>query len=171
MSYFSDTLKRWLNGIAANKDRWTLLRVIEPLFDRMSSTVLNTVGLAIKAGGSALAKSGATDCYYIANGVINKIAASTDMPALTGLNIGAGKFNVICFFGDSGGTVTAAMGTEGAAIGNVVFPSFPKNKALLGFLLITYASAFVGGTTPLDTATTVYFSPTNSDFDPSCITG
>lgn len=171
MSYFTDTLKRWLTAIAADKDRWTLLRIIEPVFDRNSSTTLNTLGLVISSGGATTAKSGAADCYYIANGVICKITAATTMPALTGLNITATKFNVICFFGDSAGVVTAAMGTEGAAVGNVVFPSFPKNKALLGFLLITYASTFTGGTTPLDTATTVYVSSAITSFDPACLTG
>jgi hypothetical protein len=37
-------------------------------------------------------------------------------------------------------------------------------------LIITYASAFTGGTTPLDTATTVYVSPM-SGFDPTALTG
>lgn len=168
---FTDTLARWLESIAAQKDQWALKKVIEPLFDRMTATTLNTAGIVISAGGSTTAKSGAADCYYIANGVICKITAATTLPALTGLNITAAKFNVVCFFGDSGGALTAAMGTEGAAIGNVVFPQFPKNKALIGFLLITYASTFTGGTTPLDTATTVYFSPAGTDFDPACLTG
>lgn len=171
MSTFTDTMTRWLEGIASAKDQWTLRRLLEPLFDAMSSTTLNTSGLQIKAGGSALAKSGAADCYYVANGVMNKISATTDMPSLTGINMTAAYFNVVCFFGDSGGTLTAAGGTQGATLGAVVFPQFPKNKALIGILIITYASAFVGGTTPLDTATTVYVSPAGSDFNPNLLTG
>lgn len=165
-----DTINRYLDGIAANKDQRSVDFVVTPIGDRMSSQPLSSAGLAIKAGGSALAKTGASDFYATANGVLVKIAASTDMPALTGITITATKFNVVCFFVDSGGTVTAAAGTQGAALGNVVFPQFPKNKALVGFLIITYSGTFTGGTTPLDTATTVYVNPIGA-FDPTILTG
>jgi hypothetical protein len=160
----------YLEGIAAVKDQRAVDFITTPIGDRMSSQPLNTAGLVIKTGGSTLAKTGATDFYAVANGILVKIAASTDMPALTGINITATKFNVVCFFVDSGGTVTAAAGTQGAALGNVVFPQFPKNKALVGFLIITYAGTFTGGTTPLDTATTVYVSPLGA-FDATILTG
>lgn len=166
---FTDTIRRWLNsGVSDVRVRTHLQAILEPLGDRYSSQPLTSAGLVIKSGSSALAKIGASDFYAIADGVLVKIAASTDMPALVG-NIGAGKFNVYCFFVDSAGTTSVAMGTEGAALGNVVFPQFPKNKALVGFLIVTYASAFTGGTTPLDTATTVYVSPLGP-FDPAMLT-
>lgn len=165
-----DTINRYLDGIAAAKDQRSVDFIVTPIGDRMSSQPLNTAGLAITTGGAATAKTGATDFYAVANGVLVKIAAATTLPVLTGINFGAGKFNVACFFIDSGGTVTAAGGTQGAALGNVVFPQFPKNKALVGFLIITYASAFTGGTTPLDTATTVYVNPIGA-FDPTVLTG
>ena len=44
------------------------------------------------------------------------------MPALTGITITAGKYNVVCFFIDSASTVTAAAGTEGATLAAVKFP-------------------------------------------------
>lgn len=165
-----DTINRYLDGVAAAKDQRSIDFIVTPIGDRMSSQPLTSAGLVIKAGGSALAKTGSADFYAVANGVLVKIAASTDMPALTGITIAATKFNVVCFFIDSGGTVTAAAGTQGAALGNVVFPQFPKNKALVGFLIITYGSTFTGGTTPLDTATTVYVSPLGA-FDATILTG
>lgn len=165
-----DTINRYLDGIAANKDQRSVDFIVSPIGDRMSSQPLSSAGLVIKAGGSTLAKTGSADFYATANGVLVKIAASTDMPALTNINFGAGKFQVACFFIDAGGTVTAAGGTQGATLGAVVFPQFPKNKALVGFLIMTYASAFTGGTTPLDTATTVYVSPLGA-FDPTILTG
>lgn len=165
-----DTINRYLDGIAANKDQRAVDFITTPIGDRMSSQPLNTAGLAITGGGGTAAKTGATDFYAVANGVLVKIAASTTLPALTGINIGAGKFNVACFFIDSAAVVTVGGGTQGAALGNVVFPQFPKNKALVGFLIITYASAFTGGTTPLDTATTVYVNPLGA-FDPTILTG
>lgn len=166
---FSDTIVRWLEAVESVKTRYNLLQVLTALGDRYSSQPLTSAGLVIKTGGSALAKTGSSDFYYVANGVLGKIAASTDMPALVG-SIGAGKYNVFCFFVDSAGTVTSAMGTEGAALANVVFPPFPKNQALVGFLIVTYASAFTGGSTALDTATTVYVSPQGA-FEPAMLTG
>lgn len=165
-----DTLIRTLAPVAAQTDRNAVRTAVAPLTDRYSSCALNSAGLVIKTGGSTLAKTGASDQYLVVDGALVKIAAATDMPALTGIDIGAGKYNVVCFFVDKAGTVTAAAGTEAAAIANVDWPAFPAQEALVGALLIYYASAFTGGTTPLDTATTVYLSPTGP-FDPSARLG
>jgi hypothetical protein len=129
---------------------------------------LTTAGLVIKAGGGVLAKIGAADFYAVANGVLVTIGNGTDMPALTGINHDAGAWNVACFFVDSAGATTVAGGTQGATIGAVKWPQFPRNKALIGLLIITYASPFIGNTTHLDTATTVYVSPVGP-FDPTML--
>lgn len=139
---------------------------LQTVYDRLSSQMYSNSTLVIKAGGGVLAKTGGAISYGVANGVPIAIAASTDMPSLVGLNITAAKFNVICFFVDQSGTLSVLMGTEGAAIGNVKFPEFPKGKALVGFLSVTHSSTFTGGTTALDTATTLYFSPVGA-FDPT----
>lgn len=165
-----DTIVRFLEGVASERDRRNIRACMEPIGDRMSSQPLSSAGLVIKAGGSTLAKIGASDFYAVANGKLVKIAASTDMPALTGITIAANTFNVVCFFVDAAGVVTAAQGTQGSTLGNVVFPQFTKNKALVGFLIITYNSTFTGGTTPLDTATTVYVSPLGAS-NPTILTG
>ena len=162
-----DTMTRYLTGLASEKDRRSLRYVLEPLVDRYTSQALASAGLVIKAGGGVLAKIGATAFVGIANGVPVSIAASTDMPALVG-TITAASFNVFCFFVDSASAVTVAMGTEGTTLAKVKFPAFPKNKALVGFLVVTYASTFTGNSTPLDTATTIYCSPTGA-FDPSVL--
>lgn len=164
-----DTMIRYLAGIAAAKDRTALAAIFTPLVDRYSSQALSSAGLVIKAGGGTLAKTGSAASVYIANGVPVSIAGSTDMPALVG-TITAGAYNVFCFFIDAAGTKTVAMGTEGATLAAVDFPPFPQGKALIGFLVVTYASTFTGGTTPLDTATTIYCSPTGA-FDPSVLVG
>ena len=156
-----------LAAMDSQNEQAALRPLLNALADRMSSQATSTAGLVIKAENNVLAKTGAAAFAGVANGVPVAIAASTDMPALTG-TIGAGKFNIYCFFIDSASVVTVAQGTEGATLAAVKFPPFPVGKALVGYLVITYASAFTGGTTPLDTATTVYVSPVGA-FDPTIL--
>jgi hypothetical protein len=163
-----DTMTRYLSAVANVRENWALRKIFEPLVDRSSSQPLTSAGLVIFGAASALAKTGAADFYATAGGILVKIAASTSMPALTGINIGAGNFNVACFFVDSAGVVTVAAGTQGATLGAVTWPPFPRGKALVGVLVITSAGAFTGGTTALDTATTAYISPVGP-FDPSVL--
>jgi hypothetical protein len=163
-----DTMTRYLTMLGNGLEQRAVRAVVRPLVDRYSTQPLTSAGLVINAGGALVAKIGAADFYACVQGVLVKIAAGTALPALTGVNAAAGGFNVACFFVDSGGTVTVAGGTGGATLGAVVFPEPPAGKALIGFLIITYASAFTGGTTALDTATTVYVSPLGP-FDPTVL--
>ena len=162
-----DTIARYLSVVGSGTERRYLREMISAIGDRYSSQALNTATIAIKAGGSALAKNTAV-FHGVVQGKPVTVAVNTDMPDLTGLDIRAGKYNVYCFFIDTASALTVKMGTEAAAIGNVKFPEFPEGKALVGVLLVTYASAFTGGTTPLDTATTVYLSPTGA-VDPNVV--
>jgi hypothetical protein len=153
-----------LNQLPDGRTQQVLRAALAPLVDRLSSQITATGGLAIKTGGSALARTVNT-VTYVANGIHGSLTAA-DMPALTGLNIGAGKYNVAVFYVDSAGTTSVKFGTEGASAGAVKFPEAPVGKACIGYLMITYASAFTGGTTALDTATTVYVN-TVGPFDPT----
>ena len=156
-----------LAAMDSQNEQAALRPLLNALADRMSSQATSTAGLVIKAGGGVLAKTGAAAFAGVANGVPVAIAASTDMPALTG-TITANKFNVYCFFIDSASVVTVAQGTEGATLAAVKFPPVPVGKALVGYLVITYASTFTGNSTALDTATTVYVSPVGA-FDPTIL--
>lgn len=164
-----DNIRRIIGSMPAGAPRRELERMLVAIADRFSSQATRTAGLVIKAGGGVLAKIGAAAFEGVANGVPVEIAASTDMPALTG-TITANKFNVYCFFVDSASVVTVAQGTEGATLAAVKFPAFPEGKALVGYLIITHSSTFTGNTTPLDTATTVYVSPVGA-FDPTLLVG
>lgn len=163
-----DTMTRYLAGITETQCRTALRRVLRPLVDRCSSQPLTSAGLVINAASAAFAKIGAADFYACVTGILVKIAAGTALPALTGVNIAAGAFNVVCYFVDAAGVVTIAAGTQGATLGGVVFPQPPDGKAMVGFLIITGAGAFVGGTTALDVGTTVYVSPLGA-FDPTVL--
>lgn len=162
-----DSISQNLSGLAGETQRKALRVPLNAIGDRFSSQTTSTAGLVIKAGGSALAKTGAVAYQGTVRGIPVTIAASTDMPALVG-SITAASFNVFCFFIDSASVVTVAMGKEGTTLAKVVFPQFPEGKTLVGYLIVTYASTFVGGTTALDTATTNYVSPVGA-FDPSIL--
>lgn len=113
---------------------------------------LNTGGLAIKTSSSALAKT-ANAIKYMIDGVMYSKAAA-DMAALAGTVTNA-AFNVFVFTIDADGNLTTTMGTEGATIDAVVFPTITDGEAVIGFVIInpTGTGNFVGGTTALDDAT------------------
>lgn len=118
----------------------------------VSDICLNTGGLAIKTGGSALAKT-ANAIYYYCNGALYTKAAG-DMAALSG-TVSNAAFNVFCFYVNASGTLTTLMGTEGASLGAVVFPTQVSGTTMIGFVIInpTGTGDFVGGTTALDDGT------------------
>lgn len=128
---------------------------ISELQGAIVDSFLSTGGLAIKAGGSAIVKAG-TLCKALINGILVSVAANTDWAALSGTVTNA-KFNVFVFSMTSDGTKTTSMGTEGATLGDVVFPAIPADSAVIGFVIInpTGTGNFVGGTTALDDATVV----------------
>lgn len=169
---FRDTLVRWLTGISDPKTRGFLQPPLEAIFDRMSSVGLTVSTPVISAGGNAAAKMGAADSYFVVNGTLVKIAASTALPALTGANAIQNGFIIVCFFVDSAGTLTMLYGsTSGTTLALAKWPQFPKGKALVAMLIITNTGGvFTGGTTALDTATTVYIGG-NEGFDPYCLVG
>lgn len=164
MAIIIGTLSRYLSSIADSKAGQVIRRAMEPVYDRLGCAATSTAGLVIKGAASALAKNGSVFQGFAA-GVPVTIAANTDMPALTG-TITANRFNVYCFFIDRASTVTVAQGVEGTSLALVKFPPFPRDKCLVGYLIITHSSTFTGGTTALDTATTVYVSPVGA-FDPN----
>lgn len=118
-----------------------------------ANQVLNSGGLAIKAGGSAVVKTVNTVKALINGQYVSKAAG--DMPALAG-TVAAGTYNVWCFFMNAAGTLSAVFGTPGASAAAVEFPPVPADSVMLGFVLVTHSSDFVGGTTALDTGTAVY---------------
>lgn len=163
-------LQQYLNQVKAPESRQALQGALPPMADRLSTQMLGTGGLTIKAGGGVLVKA-ATAFYAMANGVLVTKAANTDMAALVGTVVNA-TFNVFCFYIDSAGTLTTVIGTAGASLALVKLPEPPQGKAMVGFTVInpTGTGDFVGGTTALDDATVVpnaAYINTIGAFDPS----
>lgn len=129
---------------------------LENLFDKLqrplSTFLLNTAALAI---GTAKAKVLiANTIYAYAEGVLVK--KTTAEIVLSG-TVAADLFNVYVLSINAAGTVAATMGTAGATLGGVVFPTLPDGSAMIGFVIVnpTGTGDFVGGTTELDDATVV----------------
>lgn len=155
-----NTIQQYLANISASRDKEVLQTLMQYVARQVNTVAVRSAGLEIAAGGSTAAQVGSTSTFVaLVDGRYVSIAAGTDMTALTGLTITANAFNVACFFVNVAGTVVVRFGTEGATAVRVKFPDFPVDRALVGFLLITHSSTFTGGTTALDTATTVYVSP------------
>lgn len=168
----ANTLVQWLGDVVPERLKYWLYLILGPIYDRYSTQVLSSAGLAISAAGSTLVKAGSLS-YSFVKGNLASIAAGTNMPALVG-TVTHGTFNVFAFFLDGAGVLTSQMGTAGATLGAVIFPPIPSAKACLGFVIInpTGTGDFVGGTTALDNVTVVpnavYLSPT-APFNPAVI--
>jgi len=144
--------------------------VITKLQTNACDMVLNSAGLAIKTSSSAVAKSANAITAIIDGVLVSKAAA--DMAALVG-TIPASKFGLFVFSINASGTLVTTPGTlNGAAIGDLVFPTIPSGNVVIGFIVVQNgsASAFTGGTTALDAAniTTTYVN-TPFPFNPNAL--
>lgn len=142
-----------LTEMTANRN---FLSILEKIQYALCTRLLTTGGLAIKTGGSALAKTVNTIKYMIAGNLYSKAAA--DCAALVG-TVANAKFNAFYFFVNAAGTLTTAMGTEGATLEAIVPPlaQWDGSKVCIGMVIInpTGTGSFVGGTTALDDGTVV----------------
>jgi hypothetical protein len=163
-----DTVSNYLDGVQSETTRRAVRIPMKAIADRLSCQATSTAGLVVTATtGHYVPKTGSAAFAGVVQGVPVAIAGGTDMPALVG-TITATKYNIFCFFIDRASVVTSAMGIEGATLAAVKFPPFPEGKTLVGYIVVTYASTFTGGSTALDTATTVYVSPVGA-FDPTVL--
>lgn len=158
-----ENLSQRVNQMSDSRDARNLYLLLEPLFKRLRSFAASSAGLVISATTTKV-KTGASVFHYVADGVIGRIAAATDMPVLVGTVTNA-KFNVFVFTVDSAGTTYTQMGTEAATEAAVKFPTLSQDRAIIGWLIVnpTGTGNFVGGTTALGDVTVVpnavYISP------------
>jgi hypothetical protein len=164
-----DTMTRYLSAITDSAFQRAIRYVVKPSIDRLSSQTLMTPGIIINNTGSVFPRlSGASAYYAVAGGKLVTLPAGTGLGVPVGVAIPAGYFGIVCIFIDSSGTTSILAGTPGATLAAATWPQFPTGQALVGALIITGAGAFVGGTTPLDTGTTIYLNPVGA-FDPTAL--
>jgi hypothetical protein len=132
-----------------------LLDDLTALRAKLNTNMLTKPGLAIKTGGSTLAKA-ATACVALVAGAPVYIAANTDMSALAG-TLATANSAAWAFYVDSAGVITTSTKTADVAthaLAVAALPAPPSGKAMIGFIVVSNAtgSNFVGGTTALDAA-------------------
>lgn len=159
-----DNVTQKLSGYSSETDASAIRPLFEALADRLSSQTTASGALAT----ASLTPVTSAALQGFANGVPFTIASGVSMPALSG-TIPAGYYGIFAFFSD-GTTVTSALGTPGATLAQAKFPTIPKKNAVLGYIIVTSASPFVGGTTTLASATVVYVN-TLGAFDPTVLLG
>lgn len=152
---FTPIMQR-LKSIVDPAISYALYLLLKPMTERYRTLCLAAPAPVIKAGGSVLAKTGATVTHYMVKGKSGQIAASTDLPAFVGTVTNA-KYNVFVYTVDSAGTPALTMGTEAATEAAVKWPKINPEHAILAFIKInpTGTGNFVGGATSLDGATVV----------------
>ncbi|MBU2025330.1 MAG: hypothetical protein ABIC19_00640 [Patescibacteria group bacterium] len=145
----SKTLAKNCESKCQDPLRQSLLQIQQNICD----FVLNSAGLAIGSASKAKVLIANTIRALIDGVLVEKTTAEI---VLSG-TVTADKFNVYVLSMIADGTVTATMGTEGDAIGDVVFPDVPDDSVVIGFVIVnpTGTGNFVGGTTELDDATVV----------------
>lgn len=170
------SLVKWIQGINNYLIAGSIRKIASPVYDRMTSTCLKSGGaIVITGAASTTAKTGAAITYSIANGVPVKIAAATNLAALSG-TVANAQFGIYAWFQDQAGVVTSLFGGSFATFALQQFPQFPVGKACVGFVFInpTGTGPFVGGTTQLDDATVVpnaVYIDITEGFDPWCLIG
>ena len=143
-------LRKFSKQFAVGTDGENLLRALAYVANNQP---LSAVG--ITNGAAALVfKTGASAALAVAGGQLQKLAASTNFPALTGLVIPASTKVHVAFYVDSSGNLGQSWGNQSAAVAGCTFPDVPENTSLLGTALIEIGvgGPFTGGTTALDNA-------------------
>ena len=113
-----------------------------------------SAGLAIATSKAKVKFTGTL--RYFCGGVLCAKAATDNFWTLSGTILTA-TYNVFLLGIDASGTAVAQMGTAGASLAAVVFPTPASTTTVLGFVIVAPSGtgSFVGGTTELDDATVV----------------
>lgn len=145
-------IKKRLLQLSNGREAFEFLKVFESLFN---TQVLTQAGLAINAAASPLVKAVNAFTAVVAGTLVYK-AAGTVLPALTGPSVATLGYQLYAFTIDAAGNLYTYSGTQATTLAGVGVPIIPELpvQAVIGSLMLYNgtASAFVPGTTALDTA-------------------
>lgn len=154
-------------------DTHTSQQGVTTLLGKLQSALVdrNFVSGGITLGSSSKAKLKlANTIYTMSDGVLVKTTTAEYVVSGTIVNA---THNVYVLY-VVGSTFAVAMGTAGATLATVVFPTLPANAAVVGFAYVnpTGTGNFVGGTTEFDDGTVtpnaVYFDVVGA-FNPNVL--
>lgn len=158
-----ENLIQRINSMGDRAEARHLFLTLQGVYNALRNQFVTSAGLVIGAT-LTLVRTAASVTYAVVGGVIVKVAASTNMPALVG-TVANATFNIFVFTMDKAGNFYSQMGTAGATLGAVKWPPISDDRAIVGFIIVnpTGTGNFVGGTTALNDATvipnTVFISP------------
>ena len=171
-----ESLGSLINAIADSRDGVLLQKMLRGVYDRMSSQIFNSAGLA-QAGTSTKMKT-ANIIHGVAGGIpVTKAITDNFWDPLAGFVVNIGKTNVLCLYMDAAGAASSAFGVEsttgtaGQLVAGVKFPPIPEKKILVGFVILSGGvTAWTAGTSTFTTSTTDYYCTivnTVGMFDPT----
>lgn len=162
------TVAQQLNAMASVSDENALRPILNAIADRLASQAFNAGTLAIATTTQHVKTTGTVKA--VAGGRHVALSAADPIYSLVAANsVAINKFNVLCLYVDSAGTVSAKMGAEAGSLAAVVYPTPAVGKALFGIVTISAgANVFTGGTTALTGGTvTVTYTDVIGAVDPS----
>lgn len=156
-----------MNTMSDKRGAVDLTKVLSDVYNRLSSVLFSTAGLAIATTTTAV-KIGTAFSASV-QGVLQSVAITDDAFVLSG-TIPTATQNVFVFSMDKAGALFSQMGTGAATLAGVKWPNVPTTRTVLGYVVVANATGanFVGGTTALSAAsiTTTYVNTVGA-FDPN----
>lgn len=149
----SKVFRARLNSMADQRDATQILAAMAYVGNNQP---LSDCGIN-NAASALVFRTGGTARLAIAGGFLQRVAANTNFPALTGLSVPASSKVLIAHTIDRGGNLNQFWGPISPVVAGCTFPDLPLENAVLGLVLLenNSASAFTGGTTALDAANIV----------------
>jgi len=148
-----DLIKALCNELRT--DHGTFKTAVDNQKTAMKNMALSSGGIGIATTTTKVKTS--NTITYIINGEFKSKSASDPCWDLTGFNCSNGKYNKCLLYLDADGNASIGAGIEADAADDVVLPSLPSDKAVVGMVQVhpTGTGDFTGGTTDLDDATVV----------------
>jgi hypothetical protein len=134
--------------------------MLTDLANMLGTATLNSAGIVISSASAVTAKTSSSVTYYLLNGTVRSIAASTTLTALPAVGSGGtavttGLFSTFAWYVDNNGTITCTQGVIASTLATATLPIQPPNTCLIGFITVAPNTVtFTPNVTALDAANT-----------------